>query len=283
MSLILSDIIGDPLEVIASGPTVIQDTSPQHCIDILHKYHITKLIPDAVLAYLTKLKKEEHVFQDTVRPMDHIFNLLVGNNSFATKSACEAAAHLGYVTNMWSCGIRGEAKDVGKLYSCYISDLGLQETHIKDCDPLFFLQPLTKQFYETVQDVTTVKRPFCLIGSGEPTVNVKGNGKGGRNQELILSSLFWLSKLGKEAIDQLSDFLIASVGTDGQDGPTDHAGAYVDKATVLQYLETDLDAVTYLDNNDSNTFFQLLNDSKNLIHTGPTGTNVMDIHIILIM
>ena len=267
--------------MIASGPTVIQPVCPQHCIEILNKYEITKLIPHSVLAYLTKLSKEEHVLLNTAGPTDHIFNFMVGNNSVATKSACEVAGNLGYLTDMWSCGIKGEARDVGRLYSCYISDLGLglRGAHTKN-DPLFFSLPLTKQFYKTVQ---AVKRPLCLIGSGEPTVNAKGNGKGGRNQELILSSLLWLSKLDKEAIYQLPDFLIASVGTDGQDGPTNHAGAYVDKATLLQYLETDLDAATYLDNNDSNTFFKLLNNGKNLIHTGPTGTNVMDIHIILII
>ena len=270
--------------MIASGPTVIQPVSPQDCIEIFNKYDITKLIPDSVLVYLTKLTKEERNFLNTVSPTGHIFNFLVGNNSIAIKSACEVATNLGYLTDMWSCGIKGEARDVGKLYSCYLSDLGfgLREPHTKD-DPLFFSQPLTKKFYKIVQDIAIVKRPFCLLGSGEPTVNVKENGKGGRSQELILSSLLWLSKLGKQAIYQLPDFLIASVGTDGQDGPTDHAGAYIDKATVLQYLKTGLDAVTYLDNNDSSTFFQLLNDSKNLIHTGPTGTNVMDIHIILIM
>ena len=270
--------------MIASGPTVIQPVSPQHCIEILNKYEITKLIPHSVLAYLTKLSKEEHVFLNTAAPTDHIFNFMVGNNSVATTSACKVAGNLGYLTNMWSCGVQGEARDVGKLYSRCISDIGfgLRGAYTKD-DPLFLSQPLTKQFYKTVQDITTVKKPFCLIGSGEPTVNVKGNGIGGRNQELILSSLLWLSKLGKEVIYQLPDFLIASVGTDGQDGPTDHAGAYVNKATVLQYLETDLDAANYLDNNDSNTFFKLLNNGKNLIHTGPTGTNVMDIHIMLIM
>ena len=278
LSLILSDIIDDPLEVIASGPTVVQDVSPQQCMEILYKYGINKLIPDSVLAYLTEPTEEKH---KTGRPTDHIVNVLVGNNTIATKSACEVAARLGYHTEMWSCGITGEAIHIGKLYSYYISYLALQEPHTKD-DTLF-LQPLAKQFFETVQDLTTVKRPFCLIGSGEPTVNVRGNGKGGRNQELILSSLLWLAKLGKEAVYRLPDFLIASIGTDGQDGPTNYAGAYVDKATVLQYLETALDAASYLDNNDSSTFFQLLNDGRNLIRTGPTGTNVMDIHIILIM
>jgi len=280
VSLILSDIIGDPLEVIASGPTVVQHVSPQHCIEILNKYDITKLIPDSVLTYLTKLAEEKHDLLIGDSPTNHIVNLLVGNNSIATKEACEVASSLGYLTKMWSCGIIGEARAIGKLYSSFISGLGLQEAYTKD-DSLLSHQ-LTKQFFKTIQDVTTTKRPLCLIGSGEPVVNVKGNGKGGRNQELILSSLLWLSKLDKEIIYNLPDFLIASIGTDGQDGPTDYAGAYVHKPTVLQYLETDLDAASYLDNNDSNTFFQLLNDSKNLIHTGPTGTNVMDIHIILI-
>ena len=234
-----------------------------------------------MIAYLTKLTEEKNIFLKTGRPTDHIVNLLVGNNSIATKSACEVAASLGYSTKMWSCGIIGEARHIGKMYSSYISDLGLRETHTKD-DTLLS-QPLAKQFFETAQDLAIMKRPFCLIGGGEPTVNVTGSGKGGRNQELSLSSLLWLSKLGKEAICRLPDFLIASVGTDGQDGPTDYAGAYVDKATVLRYLETDLDAASYLDNNDSSTFFQCFNDGRNLIRTGPTGTNVMDIHIMLIM
>ena len=270
--------------MIASGPTVIQSVSLQHCMEILNKYDVTKLLPDSVLAYLTKLTREELDFlgtNDSHDTRDHIFNFLVGDNSVATKSACEVATKLGYLTDVWSCGIQGEAKDVGRLYSCYISDLTLQETQAKD-DTLNFSVPLAEQFYKAVQDINTVKRPFCLIGSGEPTVNVKGNGKGGRNQELILSSLLWLSKLGKEVICHLPEFLIASVGTDGQDGPTDYAGAYVDKTTILQHLETGLDATAYLDNNDSSTFFQLLNNGKNLIHTGPTGTNVMDIHVIMI-
>lgn len=279
VSLILSDIIGDPLEVIASGPTVVQDVSPQRCIEILDKYDVTKLIPDSVLAFLAKLTEEDINFLATSRPTDHVINLLVGNNVTATKTACEVAANLGYLTKMWSCRIEGEARHVGKLYSCYISGVWLQETHT--ADDTSFLQSLRKDFFKTVEDVSTVKRPFCLIGSGEPTVNVKGNGKGGRNQELILSSLLWLSKLGPEAVNQLPDFLIASVGTDGQDGPTDYAGAYVDKATVLKYLDTDLNAESYLDDNDSSTFFQHLNNSRNLIRTGSTGTNVMDIHIVL--
>ena len=267
--------------MIASGPTVIQSVSSQHCMEILTKYDVTKLIPASVLAYLTKVTKEECVFLNTDDTRDRIFNLLVGDNIVATKAACEVAAKLGYFTDVWSCGIQGEARDVGRLYSCYISDLGLQQTHTKD-DTLIFSLPLAEQFYKAVQDIDTVKRPFCLIGSGEPTVNVKGSGKGGRNQELVLSSLLWLSKLGREALCHLPEFLIASVGTDGQDGPTDYAGAYVDKTTILQHLKTDLDAAAYLDNNDSSTFFKLLNDGKNLIQTGPTGTNVMDIHIIII-
>lgn len=279
VSLILSDIIGDPLEVIASGPTVVQDVSPQRCIEILDKYDVTKLIPDSVLAFLAKLTEEDINFLATSKPTDHVINLLVGNNVTATKTACKVAANLGYLTKMWSCRIEGEARHVGKLYSCYISGVWLQETHTTD--DTSFLQSLRKDFFKTVEDVSTVKRPFCLIGSGEPTVNVKGNGKGGRNQELILSSLLWLSKLGLEAVNQLPDFLIASVGTDGQDGPTDYAGAYVDKATVLKYLDTDLNAESYLDDNDSSTFFQHLNNSRNLIRTGSTGTNVMDIHIVL--
>lgn len=254
--------------MIASGPTVVQDVSPQHCIEILRKYDITKLIPDSVSTYLIKLTREGKIFSKDGSPTDHIINLLIGNNSIATDAACEVASSLGYLTKVWSREITGEAREVGRLYSCYISG-----THTEG-DTLLC---------KILKDVKITERPFCLIGGGEPTVNVRGNGKGGRNQELVLSSLLWLSRLGKEDVYQLPDFLIASIGTDGQDGPTDYAGAYVDKATVLQYLEADLDAATYLDNNDSSTFFQLLNNSRNLIHTGPTGTNVMDIHIVLIM
>ncbi|XP_065916711.1 glycerate kinase-like isoform X2 [Dysidea avara] len=280
LSLILSDIIGDPLEVIASGPTVLQHTYPQQCIDILHKYDITNLISDSVLTYLTRLK--EITIPPTTSQRHHIINLLVGNNKIATKVADETATSLGYLTKVWSCGITGEAKSIGEVYAQSLYHLVFQEAYLMNTGDSVSPK-LLNQFSKTMQDFTrTTTTPICILGGGEPVVHVKGTGKGGRNQELVLSALISLSLLDKARIDRLPDFLIASVGTDGQDGPTEYAGAYIDKSTLLHYIECGLHANSYLDNNDSTIFFELLNNGKNLIHIGPTGTNVMDLHIVIV-
>jgi len=279
LSLILSDIVGDPLEMIASGPTVPQLTSPQQCIDILHKYDITKQIPDSVLTYLIRLKEAANPPPEV--QTQHIINLLVGNNKIATKSAYETATRLGYLTKVWSCEITGEARTIGNLYAYLLRFLVLRETYPMNLEGSISPK-LINQFSTTIKDFVRTIPPVCILGGGEPVVHVKGNGTGGRNQELILSTLISLAALDKQTIDNLPDFLIASIGTDGQDGPTDYAGAYIDKATLMLYRESGLHAISYLDNNDSTTFFQLLNNGKNLIYSSPTGTNVMDLHVILV-
>jgi len=265
--------------MIASGPTVPQYTSPQQCINIVQKYDITNLIPDSVLAYLT-MAKEIAIPPPKVQS-HHIINLLIGSNKIATKAAHETATSLGYLTKVWSCGISGEAKSIGQLYACSLCSLVLQEAYLLNM--VGSVSPkLLNQFNKTMKDFTLTTTPFCILGGGEPIVHVTGTGKGGRNQELVLSALVSLSSLDRASIDKLPDFLIASIGTDGQDGPTEYTGAYIDKTTLLHYIECGLHANSYLDNNDSTTFFQFLNNGKNLIHTGPTGTNVMDIHIVMV-
>jgi len=279
LSLILSDIIDDPLEVIASGPTVPQYTSPQQCVNIIQKYDINNLIPDSVLTYLTRVK--EIANPPSQVQSHHIINFLVGNNKVATKAACETATSLGYITKVWSCGISGEAKSIGELYAHSLYSLIFQEAYL--LDTVDRISPkLLNQFNTTMKDITHTETPFCILGGGETVVHVTGTGKGGRNQELVLSALVSLSTLDKANINRLPDFLIASVGTDGQDGPTEYTGAYIDKTTLLHYIESGLHANSYLNNNDSTTFFQFLNNGKNLIQTGPTGTNVMDIHIVIV-
>ena len=207
-------------------------------------------------------------------------NFLVGNNKFATRAAHETATSLGYITKVWSCGISGEAKSIGELYAHSLYSLIFQEALL---DTVGSVSPkLLNQFNTTMKDITLTETPFCILGGGETVVHVTGTGKGGRNQELVLSALVSLSSLDKASVKKLPDFLIASVGTDGQDGPTEYTGAYIDKTTLLHYIESGLHANSYLINNDSTTFFQFLNNGKNLIQTGPTGTNVMDIHIVIV-
>jgi glycerate 2-kinase len=233
LTLILSDVIGDDLDAIGSGPTVPDRSTVADVHAIGAKYGIA--IDLGGMA-------------ETPKPGDRIFakatNVLVGSNELAVEAAAAEARRLGFHTLVLSTFIEGEARQVARVHAA-----------------------IAKEILTTGQPV---RRPACVISGGEPTVTIRGRGLGGRNQEFALAAAI--------EIAGLRDTVILSAGTDGTDGPTDAAGAIADGTTLARAGALGLDAAAFLGNNDSYRFFE---GSGDLIRTGPTGTNVADIQIVL--
>ncbi len=246
ISLILSDVIGDRLDVIASGPTSPDTTTYNDALQVLEKYRIREKAPRSVVKALEKGKKG--IIPETPKEGNKIFerleNVIIGSNKIALMAVQEEAEKRGFAVELVSSELSGEAKDVGR----WLARKALQ-----------------------VKNSQTVKRPICIISGGETTVTVTGKGVGGRNMELALS--FAIEIEGVEGITFLS------AGTDGTDGPTDAAGAIVDGQTVIRAKALGMNPEVYLKNNDSYHFFKEINE---LFVTGPTGTNVMDVQIMVL-
>ena len=247
ISLILSDVVGDNLDVIASGPTVPDPSTFQDCMAILSKYRIADKLPETINRHL--VKGAEGVIKETPKPGHPAFtntdHFIIGNNFQALDSARFYAESLGYNTVMLTSLLTGETKDAALFHAAIVR--------------------------ETAQSGYPANPPACLLSGGETTVTLKGNGKGGRNQEFVLASAI--------ALENFGPVVCLSAGTDGTDGPTDAAGAIMDSTTLARANTKGLDAAAYLADNDSYHFFQELGD---LFITGPTRTNVMDMHIALV-
>jgi hydroxypyruvate reductase len=247
LTLILSDVVGDSLDVIASGPTVEDPTTFSQALAVLERHKIMEKVPDAVKTYLEAGAAGE--YPETPKPGDPemagVINLLVGTNAIAVRAAEDAARALGYNTTVLSSTVTGETKDAAAVHAAVAREIVTTD------------QPL--------------KRPACLLSGGETTVTIKGAGKGGRNQEFALAAAL--------SIQGLPGTVILSAGTDGTDGPTDAAGAMADGTTVKRAEAAGMDASTHLDNNDAYPLFEKLGD---LLMTGPTLTNVMDLRVILV-
>lgn len=246
LSLILSDVIGDPIDTIASGPTAPDNTTFRDAVEILKKRNMWDSAPPAIRRRFEKGLSGD--VEETPKEGDEIFervhNLIIGSNSRAANAATIRAGELGYNVHLLSTSIEGEAEEVGTN----LANIG----------------------NEIVTSDRPVKRPAALIAGGETTVTVTGNGVGGRNQELALAASFKL---------QERDLVLATLATDGIDGPTDAAGAIVDGSTLKRAEIMGINARQFLINNDSYTFFTKLGDA---LITGPTGTNVNDLSLILV-
>lgn len=245
VSLILSDVVGDPLDVIASGPTVPDTSSFGDFYEIVDRYSIALspavagLLEDGLEGVIEETPKSgEPVFENTVHH-------LVGNNSLALLEAEKKASELGYNTMVLTSSVIGEAREVGKVFAAIAREERLRGAPI----------PL----------------PACILAGGETTVTMKGMGSGGRCQEMALS-------FGIE-VEGLENVLLLAAGTDGNDGTTDSAGAFADGQTVERGRNLQFEARMQLNNNNSYRFFK---ETGDLIVTGPTGTNVMDIYVILV-
>jgi glycerate 2-kinase len=242
LTLILSDVVGDDLDVIGSGPTVPDRSTFADARSIVQKYRLENRIPRTVAERLGNDATE------TPKPGDPIFakvqNLIVGSNSLAVDAAARQARALGFHTLVLSTFVEGEARQVARVHAAIAKELRASGR--------------------------PVKLPACVISGGETTVTIRGNGLGGRNQEFALAAAM--------DIAGLEDAVILSAGTDGIDGPTDAAGAIADGTTVARAEAFGHHPAEFLANNDSYHFFESLGD---LIKTGPTETNVADIQIIL--
>ncbi len=240
VSLLLSDVIGDPLDVIGSGPTAPDPTTFANAIQVLEKFKITGRTPKTVLELLRKGARGE--IAETPKPGDplfqNVYNIVAGSNALALAAAARQARSLGYHPRILSNIVSGEARDVARTHIDILRKVG--------------------------------KRPACVLAGGETTVTVKGNGHGGRNQELALAAAI--------AMEGLPDVLALCAGTDGTDGPTDAAGALATGKSITRAKRLGLDPLKFLDDNNSYPFFSALGD---LVVTGPTGTNVMDIEVLL--
>ena len=247
ISLVLSDVIGDPLDAIASGPTVPDPTTFLDCARILEKFNLWEEIPPAVAQHIREGVKgnREETLKAGHAAFARVQNCIVGNNLLAMRAAQKKARELGYRTLTLSSLIEGETREVAKVHAAIAK--------------------------EAIRSHHPLPPPACILSGGETTVTLKGQGKGGRNQEFSLAAAL--------EIDGWDHLVILSAGTDGTDGPTDAAGAFADGGTIKRGKELSLDARAFLNENDSYSFFERLDD---LLITGPTGTNVMDLRIMLI-
>lgn len=245
VSLILSDVGGDQLDMIASGPTVPDPTTFTEALALLEKYQLTTEVAPTILDYLQTGTLGQH--SETPKPGDpvftHVQNIIVANNQMAVIAAREAARNRNFNAASFNTFIEGEARQVAQQVGSLARLL--------------------------TSDSELIQKPAALIFGGETTVTLEESGLGGRNQELALACALH--------IQGTSDLLVAAVATDGNDGPTDATGAFVDGQTIARASALGLDAQSYLDKHDSYHFFKALND---LIITGPTNTNVNDLILI---
>ena len=232
ISIIISDIIGNPIEFIASGPTAIDSTTYGQAMKILKKYGVKN--KEAIKIIKKGMKGE---IEETAKKLENVENIVIADINIACKYAKEIADELGYYSKIICTELQGEAREAGKNLVEYA---------------IYF-----------------PRNHSVLIAGGETTVTVKGRGKGGRNQEIVLAAI---EKIANEAI------VFISCGTDGIDGNSPAAGAIADGYSYKKAKEKGLDANEYLDANNSYEFFEKIGDA---IITGYTGTNVMDIQIIV--
>jgi len=247
IGFILSDVVGDPLDVIASGPTVPDTSTFEEAWEILKKYDLIEKIAPSIQRHLLLGKKGK--IEETPKPGDVTFekvhHILIGSNIFALRAAEREASSYGLNTLILSSSIVGETREVARFHTAVAK--------------------------EVISSGNPISRPACIISGGETTVTIKGHGLGGRNQEFALAGALEISGIEK--------VVLLSGGTDGTDGPTDASGAIADHTTISRAQSMGLDARAYLESNDAYPFFKILGD---LLITGPTHTNVMDVRILLV-
>ena len=247
VTLILSDVVGNDLDVIASGPTVADDTTFGQCEEIIARYGLAPRLPQSVARHL-QAGREGRIPETPDRAhghWDHVHNLIVADNRQAVLAAADEARRRGYQPLILSTLLEGETRVVAKVHGAIAREM-LSSGH-------------------------PAAPPACLLSGGETTVTVRGTGHGGRNQEFALAAAL--------EIDGCADIILLSGGTDGTDGPTDAAGGLVDHTTLQRARSMGLAARQALENNDAYPFLRSLGD---LLITGPTLTNVMDLHIVLV-
>ncbi len=231
IEFVISDVLGDRIDVIGSGPLHEDRSTPEFALRVAKKYNL----PEKIQKFMN---------QDLSKEVKNVFYEIIANVEKACKVAKKAAEELGYDAKILGCSFEGEARELGR-----------------------FLGKIAREISEKGRPF---EKPCAIISGGETTVTVKGDGKGGRNQELALSAAI--------EIESLSDVVIGAFGTDGTDGPTDAAGAIVDGESAKRMRKNGIDPKEYLERNDS---YSALKASGDLLKTGPTGTNVNDVYFSL--
>lgn len=252
VALILSDVIGDPPGVIASGPTAEDDSSFADALAVIDRLGLRDRMPQKVMSHLEQgvSGQQPETLKHDAPALTRTQNAIIGSIRLAVLAAHDTLAHLGFTPRVISDTISGEAQDAARM----MAQAAREE--------LAAMQPGEQR---------------GLLYGGETTVTVRGTGRGGRNQELAL--------VFAQEIAGMTGISLLSAGTDGTDGPTDAAGAWVDGTTIPLALKAGLEPQRELDNNNSYSFFQQLDAATGLhnhLKTGPTGTNVMDIQVILL-
>ncbi len=246
VSLILSDVVGDPLEVIASGPTTPDPTTFDDAWAVLERYGLLEQAPRRVIQVLKSGRSGK--IPETPKPGEAFFervqNVIVANNYLAAQAALRQAQVEGFHSLLLTTFLQGEARQAGR-----------------------FLAAVARQITTYGQPLP---RPACLVAGGETTVTLQGDGRGGRNQELALAAV--------QDLEGLPDIALVTLATDGGDGPTEAAGAAVSGETMARARAMGLHPQNFLKRNDSYHFFKHLGD---LLITGPTGTNVNDLALVL--
>jgi glycerate-2-kinase len=247
ITLVISDVVGDPLDVVASGPTAPDRTTFKEAVEVLKQYDAWAGAPGSVKRHLLRGLNGEipETPKSGSKAFNHIHNFIVADCKQACYAAQSKAQELKLNSTVLSTEVEGEAREVGKVVA-----------------------EITKKL---AKNESPIQKPAAMILGGETTVTVCREGRGGRNQELALSA--------SKSIEGLSGVTIAAIGTDGIDGPTDAAGAVVNGSTTTQARSKNMNIDDYLSRNDSNMFFKNLGDG--LVATGPTGTNVNDIILIV--
>jgi len=244
INLTVSDATGDPLDYI-TGPTVPDTSTFPEAISVLKKYNLWDKFPKSAIEYLQNATPELETPKDFGKFSSLVHSFILVKSRMVCEAASKKAKELGFNALFLSSFVEGEAREVAKVHTAIAKEI--------------------------ISTGNPIRPPACVISGGETTVTVKGNGLGGRNLEFALASAM--------EIDGLDGVVILSAGTDGTDGPTDAAGGIVDGTTVKRARELSLDPLEYLKRNDSYHFFDKLND---LVITGPTNTNVMDIRLVLV-
>ena len=253
INLVISDVIGNDLENIASGPTYYDSSTFAQALGILYRREIADRCPESVLKVLEEGEKglREETLKKEDKVMEGVRSFIIGDNLKALLAAKEEARRYGLESIILAVDDSGEARLKAEAY--------------------------ISQLTTFARKAREGKRAFCLLAGGELTVTVRGQGKGGRNTEFALASLLALKKRLAEFSDL--DWLVMSLATDGRDGQTDSAGAFVAKETLQQVEDQKLKPEDFLADNDSYGFFK---EAGGLLFTGPTGTNVMDIRVFLL-
>ncbi|KAH9518898.1 hypothetical protein Btru_008602 [Bulinus truncatus] len=309
ISLILSSVLGDQADLVASGPTCLTRPSPHHCLEIFHRLHIIEQIPENVRRFLEREAKQIHASkaQSSQDPFtvkaerdtlwQDVQNVIVGNNSRACQAAANKAVELGYFPLILTTELTEEAKYVGALFAklskfimiCYDRRAGIEPNpELAALELELVGGGIKKEWINhiaiSVYKAHNMSQDICIISGGKITVNVIGTGIGGKNIESALSATLQMYEEFRVKTMNVLECPVCflSCDSDGHDGMTKVAGAVVDQNLLDEVGKSSLDLSHYLLNNDSYSFFTNINSGKNLIQTNLTGTDIMDLIILMV-